>query len=117
MGLGAIGVAVPGLPTTCFVLLASFCFAYSSPRMHRWLEQHRWFGPYLEMARARRMPLRAKVISLLLMWSGITFALFVTDQHGWLVQAALILAGFVGTWVIVFALRTAPPRAFEPESP
>jgi hypothetical protein len=113
VALGAVGIVVPGLPTTCFLLAASFCFAGSSPRLHGWLLRHRWFGPYLRMARERRMPLRAKIVSLLMMWAGIGFACVVTDSHGWVIQASLILAGLVGTCVLLFALRTASRQALD----
>lgn len=43
--LGAIGVVLPLIPTVPFALLAAFCFARSSERMHLWLLQHRIFGP------------------------------------------------------------------------
>ena len=45
LGLGLIGVVVPLLPTVPFMLLAAFCFARSSERMHAWLVGHRIFGP------------------------------------------------------------------------
>ncbi len=45
--LGAIGVVVPGLPTTVFVLIAAYCFSKSSPRLHGWLLAHRLFGPII----------------------------------------------------------------------
>ncbi len=45
--LGLIGVVVPGMPTTVFVLLAAWAAARSSPRLHGWLERHRLFGPML----------------------------------------------------------------------
>jgi hypothetical protein len=117
VALGTVGIVVPGLPTTCFVLAASFCFAGSSPRLHAWLLRHRWFGPYLRMARERRMPLRAKIVSLLLMWAGIAFACVVTDSHGWAIQATIVAAGLVGTGVVVFGLRTASTRALSHEAP
>lgn len=46
--LGVIGIAVPLLPTVPFILLAAFCFARSSERLHAWLLSHHRFGPVIE---------------------------------------------------------------------
>jgi uncharacterized protein len=54
LGLGALGVVVPVLPATPFLLLASFCFLRSSPRHHAWLRRSRLFGPMLADSECHR---------------------------------------------------------------
>lgn len=48
LGLGLLGVVLPLLPTVPFILLATFCFARSSERLHTWLVMHPTFGPFIE---------------------------------------------------------------------
>ena len=58
LALGTIGIFLPLLPTTPFVLLAAVCFAKASPRFHNWLLQHRTFGPIVIASRKTRRPFR-----------------------------------------------------------
>ena len=47
LGMAYIGVVVPGIPFSIFLVCAAYCFAKSSPRMHAWLYNHKHFGPFL----------------------------------------------------------------------
>lgn len=61
LGTGIVGIFVPGLPTTVFVLMAGWAAARSSPRLHHWLWYHRLFGPMLRnWAQGGRVSRRAK---------------------------------------------------------
>ncbi len=93
--LGVIGIFVPVLPTTPFLLLAAFCFARSSERFHRWLMSNRWFGPYLRNYReGGGMVLRDKVLTLTALWLGIgtTVAFAVPAPIGKAALLAIALA-------------------------
>ncbi len=63
--VAAIGVALPGLPTTPFLLVAAACFARSSPRLHSWLLDNRFFGPIIKnWQESRSIPRRSKLIAI-----------------------------------------------------
>ncbi|MEI6419332.1 MAG: YbaN family protein [Sphingomonadales bacterium] len=101
VALGAAGVVLPLLPTTPFVLLAAWCFARSSPRLHDWLLAHRLFGPLISNWRQHRAISRtAKRASLASMAAvlGISWVAGV-DWHVLAIQAGVlsITAGFILT--------------------
>lgn len=95
LSLGAIGVFVPVMPTTPFLLLSAACFARSSPRMHHWLHANRLFGAHLRRYRAGLgLPLHSVIFTLILLWLSLgTSAFFlVPSQSGW-VRWVLLLVG------------------------
>ncbi len=99
--LGVIGIFLPLLPTTPFLLLAAACFARSSERMHHWLMHHRLFGDYLRNYQAGNgIPARAKVLALVMMWSSLSYAAWRFESI-WL--RLLIVA--VGAGVSIYLLR------------
>lgn len=91
VALGFIGIFLPVLPTTPFLILAAACFARSSSRLENWLLQHRHFGPLLRDWRARgAIPRKAKWMALGGMAFG--FAMFWFGSHpGWPLTAAVAL--------------------------
>jgi hypothetical protein len=111
VALGIIGVFVPGMPTTVFVIAASYLFAHSSPTLERWLERNRWLGPSLRRFKETRgMPLKSKVLALISMWAGLAISLRALAAVGTVAQLLALLLGIVGTATIVFVVRTTATR-------
>ncbi len=70
--IGVIGIFVPLLPTSPFVLLAAWCFARSSNRFHYWLLHHRLFGPMIRNWNERRaIPRSTKIVAILMTMSSL----------------------------------------------
>ena len=81
-GLGIIGVFVPVLPTTPFLLLAAACYMRSSERFYQWLIDNRIFGTYVRnYIEGRGMPIKIKISTILLLWLtiGVTVAFAVEN--------------------------------------
>lgn len=104
VALGVLGIFLPLLPTTPFLLLASACFARGSTRLHHWLRTNPVFGRYLsDYEDGRGLPLRGKVVILLLMWASLGYSMAKTGKPLLIAMLALI-----GTGVTVFLLRYVP---------
>lgn len=98
--LAVLGVFLPLLPTTPFLLLASACFVKSSPRLHRWLLNNRLFGEYLRNIQEKKgIPLKGKVITLLLLWTSLAFSIYTVRQL--LLNGMLVAIGIgVSAWIL-----------------
>jgi uncharacterized membrane protein YbaN (DUF454 family) len=111
VGIGVIGVVLPILPTTPFMLLAAACFARGSRRLHAWLLGTRLFGPTIRAwQETRTVPLHAKVlaITLLVLLLGSSIVFFVGDPR-W--QAVLALIGLG----VIYVLLRLPTRTPDPQ--
>jgi uncharacterized membrane protein YbaN (DUF454 family) len=105
---GIVGIFLPLLPTTPFVLLAAFCFSRGSQRCEDWLLQHPRFGPMVRDWRAHRaIPLRAKQLATAMMSVGCAWAWWVMSPRlGWL--PALVCAA-VALWLWRLPTAVRPP--------
>ena len=91
--LGAIGIVMPVLPTTPFLLLATYLFARSSPKMHKLLLENKVFGKYLSnYFNNEPIPIRQKVISILFLWLGLGLTFYFANLQCWVI-ALLIFIG------------------------
>lgn len=100
LALGLIGVVLPGLPTTPFVLLAAACYAKASPRLHAWLLNHRFLGPMVrDWETHRSLTLRTKTIAIGSMLAMVSLSAWGLRHQPWAL-GGLLLAGAVGAWVV-----------------
>ncbi len=116
LALGVLGIFLPLLPTTPFLLLAAFCFLRGSPRMHAWLMSHRILGPYIRDFQAGRgIPLRSKCIALALMWPSLALSAWIMPVP-W-ARWFLLIPG-IGVTIYLWRLPTRPASdAGRPDRP
>ncbi len=105
VGLGTLGIFLPILPTTPFLLLAAACYARSSKRFYDRLINNKWFGAYIKNYReGKGIPLKVKVYTISLLWITILFSVFFVINIFW-VRVVLILIA-VGVTVHVLIIKT-----------
>ena len=112
-----IGVVIPGMPTTIFLIVALWAFSKSSDRFHDWLYNHPRFGPSLRnWSSYRVIPVRAKIFAVgLMLASWLIVTLFVADS--WIIPSVLgtILLG-VAAYIVTRADKPPVPSVSQPES-
>ena len=108
LALGALGILLPLLPTTPFLILAAYCFSRGSGRLHAWLLNHRVFGPPIENWRKHRaISKRAKFTALVAM--GVIVAVSVAaDVPAWVLAVQAVILVGVATFLLT---RPTPPQA------
>ncbi len=100
VALGVIGIFVPVLPTTPFLLLAAACFVRSSKRFYIWLVTHPRLGPWIrDYLDGQGIPLKGKVYALTLMWASIALSCYLVPQP-WARAFMLTSAALVSLYIL-----------------
>jgi uncharacterized protein len=108
LALGILGIFLPLLPTTPFLLLASACYLRGSKRLHRWLLSHGTLGAYIRaFEEGRGIPRGAKITALGMLWVSMSFTIYWVARP-WLQLMLLAIAVAVTVWIL--RLPTAPGR-------
>lgn len=111
LGLGLVGIFLPLLPTTPFVLLAAACYARGSEHFHRWLLANRTFGPMVfEWEQHRSLPYRTKITAIALMSTTMAISITFFVGPAWL-KATLALFGVgLAVWMYRIPSRDRPVK-------
>ena len=105
VGLGILGIFLPVLPTTPFLLLAAACYARSSKKFYNWLLNNKWFGKYIKNYRERRgVPLKLKILTISLLWVTIIFSAFFIVQILFVSIILILIA--IGVTIHVLSIRS-----------
>ena len=104
-GLGLLGIFLPLLPTTPFLLLAVACYARSSKRCHFWLLDNKWFGSFIKDYHEKKgITLRVKIISISLLWISISYSVLLVIGNLFVSSIMVIIA--LGVTVFLIDLNT-----------
>lgn len=105
VGLGVLGMFLPLMPTTVFLLMAAYCYSRSSDRFHDWLLTNRLCGEYISNYRSKRgMSVRQKASTLVSLWASIGFSIWLLGGRFWV---TLVLAAVaIGVSVHILRIKT-----------
>jgi uncharacterized membrane protein YbaN (DUF454 family) len=117
LALGIVGIVLPVLPTTPFLLAASFCFLKSSKRLHTWIMTNKHFGPRIKRITESGLTKREKISIYVLVFAMLTPVFILTKSlHLRIFLVVLMAVKGIVLLRIKTAPRTAPEKAAEPEA-
>ena len=109
LALGIMGVFLPVLPTTPFLLLSAALYMRSSQRLYDWLMSHKHLGPYIKNFREHKaLPLRVKIVSVTMVWATLLYCAFVVAKEWWM--SIMFIAIATGVTIHILSYKTLKKR-------
>ncbi len=109
VGLGVLGMFLPLMPTTVFLLLAAYCYSHSSERFHNWLLTNRLCGKYISNYKSGRgISIRQKISTIALLWASIGFSVWLLAAAWWV--NLLLAAVASGVTIHLLWIKTYRPE-------
>ena len=110
--MGVVGLILPILPTTPFLLLAAYCYGRGSERFYDWLMNRTWVGGYIRNYReGQGIPLKQKVLIILLLWLTMGFTILYVGTYWWF-KLVLATVGF-GVTLHIIKIKTWRPEPLD----
>lgn len=98
LGLAYIGLITPGIPFSIFLVCSAYCFSKGSERMHKWIYEHKHFGPFLTNWQTKRIfPLKMKYMMVIVMSSTLVFTWLTTYNLNAVIYSGIFMA-LVALW-------------------
>jgi len=108
VALGVLGMFLPLLPTTVFLLMAAYCYSRSSERFHTWLLTNRLFGPYIKNYKSGKgISLRQKISTISILWASIGISIWMIGGF-WVTLLLLLIA--LGVTLHLVLIKTYRPE-------
>jgi uncharacterized membrane protein YbaN (DUF454 family) len=108
VGVGIIGIFLPLLPTTIFLILASVCFLKSSPKANEWLRNHKILGVYIDNYQNKTgLTRNAKIANIITLWTSISLSAFLLTDELYIRIILLVIA--IGVTIHLLMIKTKKP--------
>ena len=105
LALGVVGIFLPVLPTTPFLLLSATLFLRSSQKLYDWLLSHPYLGEYIRNFKEyKAIPLRVKIVSVTLVWVTLLYCALFVAREWWM--SAMFIAIAIGVTVHILHYKT-----------
>ena len=111
VGIGAVGVALPVIPTTPFIIVAAACFGKSSKRAEKWISNNRYFGSYIENYKNKKgVPIDVKRNSLIFLWIMLIVSALIINKPIMFIVLSII---GIGVSIHILLLKTKMEKKVE----